>query len=189
MAAALVSMRDPGVRAVMSRRIASTGSRQLPPGSAAGTHSFESGARDQKPCSAWSHTGRCPEPVLERLASAGRSPHAPRYPGRAASAPSSVKQRRIGPGELGRGGEGHQGAVVVEQQQKRFGLGEPLWSTPRARPPGPGRAPAARPRRRDLLELLEESGDPAVDVERLHPGCGAGARRARRSSAGIVSAR
>ncbi len=60
MATAFTSMSEPGVRAVMSRRIASTGSRQVPWMSAAGVHSAWPGGRDQKPCSACSQIGRLP---------------------------------------------------------------------------------------------------------------------------------
>jgi hypothetical protein len=83
-----------------------------------------------------------------------------------------AKQRQqggVGPGQLGRGRERHEGAVVVEQQQEAFGLLEPSAQLrPRGVGPAHRRAAARRPRRGG--ELVEKARDPAMHVERVHPG-------------------
>ena len=80
-----------------------------------------------------------------------------------------VQHVAVGPGELGGGRERDQGAVVVQEQQQGVGGGEPAGQRPPRRRTARG-GPRAGARGRDLGELLEKGGDPAMHVEGLDPG-------------------
>ena len=175
-------MSEPGVRAVMSRRMCE---HRLPPGAAhfRGGHPVAraNGAGPEAVLGVEPDRQRA-HPLLQRLPTpAAHDVHLGIAPLRQGA--QQGQQSGVGAGQLGRGGERHQRPVVVEQEQQLVGAVEQLDQLGPERGLARGGRDGAHRRTRDSLELLQERGDPAGARRRSAPGSGAGpaARGARRA--------